>query len=156
MRQKWLLFILSYFDCWEIRTEFSTTQRRYDECYSVILVLHIAMDFFAALSIGTFLKRPTNDTFGYVNDVIKLESILFVCFLSVIESYFKRNRQCRFWHIFQMIEQSCRTKQLFQLQSYLKMVAFFITGSMISSLYVMHLSLPFSWKLYIFGLPLKL
>lgn len=141
MRPKWLVFILRYFDCWGFCTAFSTTQSRYDECYLVVFVLHIAMDFFAAWSIVAFLRRPTNDTLGYVNDAIKLGSILFVCFLSVTESYFKRNRQRRFWHIFQIIEQSYRTKQSFQLQSYLNKFAFFIIGSMISSFYVMYLSI---------------
>ncbi|XP_055295867.1 uncharacterized protein LOC129565239 [Sitodiplosis mosellana] len=140
MEPKWIVFILRYFDCWGFCTEFQTTQRRSDECYLVILVLHIVMDFFAAWSIVAFLKRPTDDELGHVNDVIKLGGILFVCFLSVTESYFKRKRQRRFWHVFQKIEQSYRSRQSFRLQSYLKKFAFFIFGSITSTLYLMFYS----------------
>lgn len=125
-----------YFDCWGFCTGFQTT-KRYDECYLVIFVLHIVMDFFAGWSIIVFLKRPTLDTLGLVNDVIKLGSILFVCFLSITESYFKRKTQRIFWLAFQKIEQSYRTKQSYQLQSYLKKFAFFVITSMVSSAYLL-------------------
>lgn len=131
-----MIFILRYFDIWGFCTEFQTTKNS-NKYYLVIFVIHILIDFIASWSIVTFLKRPTEDTLGHVNDVIKLGSILFVCILSITESYVKRNNQRTFWDIFQEIEQSYRSKQSFQLKSYLKKFAFFIIGSITSSLYLL-------------------
>lgn len=145
MQRKWIVCISRYFDFWGFCMEFAVT-KRYEECYLLILVLHIILMCATGWSILIFLKKPTDDTLGHANDIIKLGSILFVCILSLMESYFKRNRQKKFWHIFQKIENKCRPIQSLQLSSYLMKFGFVFVTSIMSTVYYYLKYMHFSYR----------
>lgn len=134
MQRKWIIFVLRFFDFWGCCTEFAVT-KRFDECYSLIFVLHLVLMFITGWLIIVFLKRPTDDTLGHFNDTFKLGSILFVCILSVIESYFKRTKQQKFWHIFQIIQRKFHSNRSFPLNKYVFRLILYTFVSIISTLY---------------------
>lgn len=132
-QQKWIAFILRYFDFWGFCSEYQTT-KKHNDCYLLILILHILLVFYTGCTIVVYLKQHAEDTLGHVNDVIKLGSILFVWFLSVVESYCKRNRQRYFWNIFQQIKGGhCQSNE--RTNIYLWKFSFFIVTSIISIVY---------------------
>lgn len=134
MQQKWIVFILRYFDFWGCCTEFAIAKRN-EKCYLLIFVLHLILILIAGWSIVIFLERPTIDVLGHINDTIKLGSILFVCLLAVIESFCKRNIQQRFWWIFRTIQRKFHSNRLFGLKCYIMKFSLFTLSSIISTLY---------------------
>lgn len=155
MQRKWIVLILRHFDFWGCCTEFAVT-KRYDECYSLIFVLHIILMFITGWLIVVFLKRPTDDTLGQLNETFKFITYIFVCILSVLESYFKRRQQQKFWHIFQIIQRKFHTDRSFQLNSYALKLILYTFASITYSLcfysylgvFVMATSLPRIWFAY--------
>lgn len=137
MRRQWIVCILRYFDFWGFCTEFQTT-KRYGEFYSLILVFHILLILFTGWTFILTLKKHTDDSLGNINNALKLGSMLFVYLLSVIESFVKRPQQRQFWIIFQKVQKKFHSNESFQLRKYFLKFAYFITTSMISTVYFLY------------------
>lgn len=126
MYSLWLVNLTFFFDLWGLCTEFKDSPRQlsFDR---IIFVLHILLAIVFTVLTFVFLKRPVQDYLGIFNDSVKLNSMLLVYWLSILESYSTRRTLKKFWIIVQQIDQQFCSHQFLCFKSYfVKMITYFI------------------------------
>lgn len=128
-----------YFDLWGFCTQFkrSPRQRNYDR---LSFILHIVLCTIFTIFLFAYLKRPVQDNLGIFNDGIKLNAMLLVYWLSIIESYSSRKTQKKFWDIVQQIDQQfCSHRQVYFRIYIIKMVIYLTCLVLFLSNYICHI-----------------
>lgn len=148
----WMNNLLLCFDLWGFSTQFRTSrnQRKLD---LLILTTHTILASIATSRITIYLLRPVNDQLGTFNDILKFSALIFLYWISLIELYFKRKIQRKFWECVCHIDQHLCSHQQIKLTSYLNRIKiYFLLSALAYLLYLERLLNNTGSKFLIFWL----
>lgn len=119
MYPRWLRNLLLYFDLCGFFTHFKHSCHQ-PKIYLLILFLHIFLASTATYHIFIYLKGiSVDDKLGMLNDVLKYFVLILNYWLSIFESYFKRNTQDKFWKCVTKIDKKLCSHQCFELKNFI-------------------------------------
>lgn len=150
MYPKWMTKLLFYFDLWGYQSEFRTNsnQQKFD---GFVLTLHIILASIFSVSIFTYLRNFSADILGTFNDTLKLYSILFVYWLTIVESFIQRDSQRKFWDIVARIDQQFCSHQNVCFKFYAcKMALVYIISILLHAYYAIRIFIVNQHVLYLF------
>lgn len=126
MYPTWMKKVLLYFDLWGFSTQFEISKQQ-SVFNRVFLPLHLILVSMATTVIVIFLNRPTDDSLGSLNDILKLNSKLLIYWLSLLELNSKHRMQKQFWTILAEFNTQLRHKPYFNFRAYtIKMIVYFV------------------------------
>lgn len=119
----WMNNLLCYFDLWGLPTDFRMDSN-YQKISRLSTILISILGLIVTVLLIIYLKRPTYDPLGTLNDVIKYAGILIVFWSSLFELNTKHSIRRRFWCTFEQIDALYCSHRRFEIANYLNKFRF--------------------------------
>lgn len=139
MHPKWLVYFLSYFDFWGFCTEYNYRPKIVHSIFLFHCLLGIAFTFF----IADHIRNYDENGLANVNEIVKFVGSMVVYWSSIIESYWKRTYQKKFWNIQKQLNNSINNrsyskklwKKLWFIVMYTSVITIYFTNFIIRRIF---------------------